>query len=77
MPGPRIPVVVFGPELPPQGQQWFAYKNAAMELVFNRTQRQRHEDRQTLKAGGELSINGYIIRKSLSPPSILPNHNGQ
>jgi len=65
MPGPRIPVVVFGPELPIHGQRWPAYKTAAKELVFNRTQSQRHEDRLVLKAGGELSINGYRIRKAL------------
>ena len=65
MPGPRIPVVVYGPELPLHGQQWPAYKTAARELGLNRTQSQRHEDRLALKAGGELTINGYTIRKSL------------
>lgn len=65
MAGPRIPVVVFGPELPIQGQRWPAYKTAASELGLNRTQSQRHEDRELLKEGGELSINGYTFRKSL------------
>ena len=62
MSGPRVAVVITGNNLPTSGRRWGAYKTACKDLALQRPQSQRHHDRQELKAGGTLRINGYTIR---------------
>ena len=64
MAGPRVPVIVTGNSLPASGQRWSGYKTALRELGLDRSQTERHHDRQQLKAGRTLLINGYEIRRS-------------
>lgn len=62
MPGKRVSVIVTGNGLPPNGRRWGAYRTANRELKLGRSQAQRHTDRQELKSGKAISINGYRIR---------------
>ena len=64
MPGPKVPVVVTGNELPREGRRWSGYRTAVRELALGRNANDRHRDRQELKAGKTLTINGYTIRHS-------------
>lgn len=65
MPGPRVPVIVTGNGLPKEGRTWRAYKTAVIELGLDRSQSERHKDRQALKEGRTLSIKGYQIRRAV------------
>lgn len=59
----RVAVMVTGNDIPKTGRRWSGYRTAVNELVLGRSQGQRHTDRQKLKAGGILNINGYVIQK--------------
>ena len=65
MPGPKVPVIVTGNGLPAEGRRWSGYKTAAIELGLDRSQSERHKDRQALKEGRTLSIKGYQIRRGV------------
>ena len=65
MPGPKIPVVVTGNDMPDEGRRWKAYKTALLDLGISRTAGQRNNDRKELKAGCTLSLEGYLIKRSV------------
>lgn len=64
MPGSRVAVIVTGNELSPSGKRFSGYRTAVKELNLGRSQYQRHLDRQELKAGGVLRINGYVLKRA-------------
>jgi hypothetical protein len=61
----NIPVIVSGKGLPEFGRRWDAYKTACIDLHLDRSQAQRNSDREELKAGRSLNINGYLIKRTV------------
>jgi hypothetical protein len=64
MPGQRVAVTVRGRELPKSGRRWDAYRTMNRELNLGRTKSERNSDRQAIKAGETLHINGYRISRA-------------
>jgi hypothetical protein len=63
MPGKRVAVTVTGNEMPATGRRWDAYRTMNRELNLGRSKAERDQDRQAIKAGKTLCINGYRIRR--------------